>query len=240
MLTNMPDDADEETLKKYARAYILCLLGLTLMSDLYGDQVALHYLPVLADLDNVRRYSCGSAVLAFQYSQLCRASNFKKSQIGGCALLLQFWCWERMRIGRPQPYFRDAPELEDDIHPYFRLSWLYLHWAGPKHFEETPRDSLILYRDHLERMVHDDFIYRPYEKDLMERLHPPKLEQEDTQAYRPSAHELPSNAPPSQPSRPSTSQAPPSAPSHGHDLRPEKTPKQSWLQKIRQRRSRKD
>ncbi|KAL9671781.1 hypothetical protein QQ045_009354 [Rhodiola kirilowii] len=67
-LTNMSNDMDEETMKKYARAYILCLLGLTLMSDLYGDQVALHYLPLLADLDNARRYSWGSAVLAFQYS----------------------------------------------------------------------------------------------------------------------------------------------------------------------------
>ncbi|KAL9673417.1 hypothetical protein QQ045_029674 [Rhodiola kirilowii] len=125
-LNNMPADADEETLKKYARAYILCLLGLTLMANLSGDQVALHYLPLLVDLDNVRRYSWGSAVLAFQYSQLCRASNFKKSQIGGCALLLQFWCWERMRIGRPQPYDRDALELEDDIHPYLRPYWSYL------------------------------------------------------------------------------------------------------------------
>ncbi|KAL9679583.1 hypothetical protein QQ045_017449 [Rhodiola kirilowii] len=125
-LTNMPDNVDEETLKKYARAYILCLLRLTLMLDLYGDQVALHYLPLLADLDNTRRCSWGSVVLAFQYIQLCRASNFKKSQIGGCALLLQFWCWECMRIGAPQPYFRDAPELEDDIHPYFRPCWSYL------------------------------------------------------------------------------------------------------------------
>ncbi|KAL9687964.1 hypothetical protein QQ045_032376 [Rhodiola kirilowii] len=119
-LTNLPDVVDEETLKKYARVYILCLLGLTLMSDLYGDQVALHYLPLLPDLDNARRYSLGSAVLAFQYSQLCKASNLKKSQIGDCALLLQFWSWERMRIGAPQPYFREAPDYEDDIHPFLR------------------------------------------------------------------------------------------------------------------------
>ncbi|KAL9665474.1 hypothetical protein QQ045_020894 [Rhodiola kirilowii] len=56
-LNNMPADADDETLKKYAWAYILCLLGLTLMADLSGDMVALHYLPLLADLDNARRYS---------------------------------------------------------------------------------------------------------------------------------------------------------------------------------------
>ncbi|CAM8905255.1 unnamed protein product [Rhodiola kirilowii] len=65
-LTHMPADADEEMLKKYARAYILCVLGLTLVADLSGDQVPLHYLPLLADLDNVRRYSRGSAILAYQ------------------------------------------------------------------------------------------------------------------------------------------------------------------------------
>ncbi|KAL9672958.1 hypothetical protein QQ045_029211 [Rhodiola kirilowii] len=85
-LTTMPADADDEMLRKYARAYILCLLGMTLVADLSGDSVPLHYLPVLADLDNVRRYSWGSAVLAYQYSQMCRASYIKKQQIGGCPL----------------------------------------------------------------------------------------------------------------------------------------------------------
>ncbi|KAL9667892.1 hypothetical protein QQ045_002261 [Rhodiola kirilowii] len=56
-LNTMSADADEEMLRKYARAYILCILGLTLVADLSGDQVPLHYLPLLADLDNVRRYS---------------------------------------------------------------------------------------------------------------------------------------------------------------------------------------
>ncbi|KAL9685311.1 hypothetical protein QQ045_022759 [Rhodiola kirilowii] len=403
-LTNMPDDVDEETLKKYARAYILCLLGLTLMSNLYGDQVALHYLPLLVDLDNARRYSWGSAVLAFQYSQLCKASNFKKSQIGGCALLLQFWSWERMRIGAPQPYFRQAPDLEDDIHPFLRPCWSYLHWAGPKHFQEVPRGAIVFFRDQLERMtadvslicfnivewhhlirvtrqfgwkqmippspiaftnehhglerkkrfdwrVHlhqyvaiwssryerltngdpgedgedndipsDEYVY--WYSRITRRLILPKLEEENTQVYRPSAHELPSNAaegffstadprpifhrifhtvveelrvlgelrllninpdiiqfengddddmnldddhvtnldsqtagyarpsssrappsppfrpstsqaPPSPPFQPSTSQAPPSPPAHGHQLRTQKLPKQSWLKRLR-------
>ncbi|KAL9663093.1 hypothetical protein QQ045_027930 [Rhodiola kirilowii] len=81
-----------------------------------------------------------------------------------------------MRIGRPQSYNREPPELEDDIHPYYRPCWSYLHWAGPKHFEETPRGSLMFYRDQLEQMVHGDFIYRPYSENLMERLHPVCLE----------------------------------------------------------------
>ncbi|KAL9691919.1 hypothetical protein QQ045_012346 [Rhodiola kirilowii] len=296
-LTRMPADADEEMLKKYARAYILCLLGLTLVADLSGDQVPLHYLPLLANLDNARRYSWGSAVLAYQYSQMCRASYIKKSQIGGCALLLQFWCWERMRIGRPQSYDRDPPELQVDMHPYYRPCWSYLSWARPKHFEETPRGSLIFYRDQLERMNHADFIYRPYEEDLMERLHPVCLDLEAVEGFTSTADSRPifqrifhtvvdelrvlgelrllninpdtiqfgngddddmsvdddhvtnldsqtpcydrpssSQAPPSQPSRASMSYDTPSPPSHGHNLRPAKAPKQSWLQKLRNKR----
>ncbi|KAL9684106.1 hypothetical protein QQ045_021538 [Rhodiola kirilowii] len=293
-----------------------------------------------------------------------------------------------MLIGRPQPYYRDPSELEDDMHPFYRPCWSYLKWAGPKHFEETPRGSLIFYRDQIERMVHGDFIYRPYEEYLMERLHPlirmvatdqkekkvdwrvyladdvrtwnsrwdrliygdsgeegeyidmlsdeyvkwysmitrrliqPKLEEDDTHGYRPSAHELPSNihtllicatqaaegfishadarpifhhifhtavdelqvlgelrllninpdtiqfgngedddmsvdddhatnfesptpchdrlssseAPPSEPPPASMSYDTPSPPGHGHNIRPAKPPKQSWLQKFRNRR----
>ncbi|KAL9667450.1 hypothetical protein QQ045_001809 [Rhodiola kirilowii] len=175
-LNHMPADADEDTLRKYVRACILCLLGLTLMLDLYGDQVALHYLPPLADLDNIRRYNWGSAIFAFEYSHLCRASNLKKSQMACCPLLLQFWSWERMRIGAPQPYWREAPDLEDDIHPFYRPCWSYLHWDRPKLFQEVSSGALVFFRDQLEQMVHGDFIFRPYDEKLMERLHPLWLE----------------------------------------------------------------
>ncbi|KAL9691260.1 hypothetical protein QQ045_011680 [Rhodiola kirilowii] len=239
-LTNMPDDVDEETLKKYARAYILCLLRLTLLSDLYGDQVVLHYLLLLTDLDYTRRYSWGSVILSFQYSQLCKASNLKQSQIGGCALLLQFWSWERMRIGAPQPYFREAPDLEDDIHLFLRPCWSYLHWVGPKNFQEVPHGALVLFRDQLERMVHGDDDDMSLDDD-----HVTNLESHAAGYDRPSSSRAPpsppfrpstSHAPPSPPFRPSTSQAPPSPPAHGHQLRPQKSLKQSWLKRLRRQR----
>ncbi|KAL9685535.1 hypothetical protein QQ045_022986 [Rhodiola kirilowii] len=87
----IPADADEETLKRYARAYILQLLGLTLFSELSGSSVPLHFLPSLDDLDNVRHYSRGSAALAYLYSMLCKASKVGKCQIGGAVLILQLW-----------------------------------------------------------------------------------------------------------------------------------------------------
>ncbi|KAL9688039.1 hypothetical protein QQ045_032452 [Rhodiola kirilowii] len=44
-------DADEETLKKYARVYLLNLIGLTLFTDKSGKTISIYFLPLLEDLD---------------------------------------------------------------------------------------------------------------------------------------------------------------------------------------------
>ncbi|CAM8957638.1 unnamed protein product [Rhodiola kirilowii] len=56
-LTAIPDDADEEMLKKYARAYLLNLIGTTLFSDKSGNTIPLYFLPLLEDHDRVHDYS---------------------------------------------------------------------------------------------------------------------------------------------------------------------------------------
>ncbi|KAL9680978.1 hypothetical protein QQ045_012759 [Rhodiola kirilowii] len=63
----IPANADEETLKRYARAYNLQLLGLTLFSELSGSSVPLHFLLLFENLDTIRQYSWGSAALAYLY-----------------------------------------------------------------------------------------------------------------------------------------------------------------------------
>ncbi|KAL9658896.1 hypothetical protein QQ045_015558 [Rhodiola kirilowii] len=50
-LAQIPVDADDETLKKYARAYLINLLGLTLFGDKSGKAIPLYFLPLLEDLD---------------------------------------------------------------------------------------------------------------------------------------------------------------------------------------------
>ncbi|KAL9678020.1 hypothetical protein QQ045_015858 [Rhodiola kirilowii] len=56
-LAQIPADADEETLKKYIRAYLLTLIGSTLFTDKSGKTIPLYFLPLLEDLDRVRNYS---------------------------------------------------------------------------------------------------------------------------------------------------------------------------------------
>ncbi|KAL9666669.1 hypothetical protein QQ045_001005 [Rhodiola kirilowii] len=89
-LSEIPLDADEEALKKYARAYFICLLGPTLFADKSGKTISLYFLPLLEDLNRVMTYSWRSAVLAYPYSQLCSASKIGHSQIGGAPLIIQF------------------------------------------------------------------------------------------------------------------------------------------------------
>ncbi|MFQ6655264.1 hypothetical protein Gotur_025904 [Gossypium turneri] len=79
-----------------ARAYNMHIIGGEIMPDANNDKVHLMYLPLLADLSNVSSYSWGSAVLAVLYRELCRATDPKVRDIGGCLTLLQSWVLYRM------------------------------------------------------------------------------------------------------------------------------------------------
>ncbi|KAK5839077.1 hypothetical protein PVK06_007836 [Gossypium arboreum] len=66
------------------------------MSDANNNRVHLMYLPLLADLQNVRSYSWGFAVLAMLYRELCWTTKPDAVDIGGCLILLQLWALYRM------------------------------------------------------------------------------------------------------------------------------------------------
>ena len=94
-------DADDATIDRHACAYILYLFGWILFPDKSGDSVQLIYLPLLRDLRRVVEHSRGSAILAYLYCNLCRASRKGTKDIGGCLLRLQIWLWEHIHIERP-------------------------------------------------------------------------------------------------------------------------------------------
>ncbi|CAM8983589.1 unnamed protein product [Rhodiola kirilowii] len=99
-MERVPNDADEEEVKNYARAYLLCTIGSTLMIDLSVNDVSLHFLPLLEDLDAVHTYSWGSVILAYLYRQLCKACEQGHKQLVGCTVSLQLWGWEHFYLGR--------------------------------------------------------------------------------------------------------------------------------------------
>ncbi|KAH1092272.1 hypothetical protein J1N35_019529 [Gossypium stocksii] len=71
-------------------------LGVVLMPDANNNRVYLQYLHLLADLSNDRFYSCGFAVLAMLYHELCRTTKHDAIEIGGCLILLQSWALYQM------------------------------------------------------------------------------------------------------------------------------------------------
>uniref|UniRef100_A0A2N9IAZ4 Aminotransferase-like plant mobile domain-containing protein n=1 Tax=Fagus sylvatica TaxID=28930 RepID=A0A2N9IAZ4_FAGSY len=91
----LPDDANEVTVQQYTRAYILELLGGSYFADKSGEKVHLMFLPMLEDFDAAGRYSWGSAVLAWLYRELCRATDPNACDIAGALILVQLWAWSR-------------------------------------------------------------------------------------------------------------------------------------------------
>ncbi|RYR75055.1 hypothetical protein Ahy_A02g009759 isoform F [Arachis hypogaea] len=63
----LEQDATEERLRKYARGYIMQLIGGILFPDASDSWVHIRWLPLLEDLDACGRLSWGSAVLAWMY-----------------------------------------------------------------------------------------------------------------------------------------------------------------------------
>ena len=103
------EHSTEEDLKRAARAYILHMLGGMLMPDKSTSMVHTQYLPFLEDFEYANSYSWGSAVLAFLYREMCKASKIPDGRgrgrmnvdIGGCMVLLQCWAYYRLPFLAP-------------------------------------------------------------------------------------------------------------------------------------------
>lgn len=88
-------DAGDEVIQQHARYHILVRMGALLFMDKSADRVSLLPLQLLNPISNARRYSWGSAALAWLYRQLCSASKKEAMQIGGALLLVQLWAYSR-------------------------------------------------------------------------------------------------------------------------------------------------
>ncbi|RYR65312.1 hypothetical protein Ahy_A03g011254 isoform E [Arachis hypogaea] len=102
----LPADASDETVRVYARAYILMLLSSQLFADKNANRVHLRWLPYLASLDDLGRYSWASAALAWLYRCLCRGTNRNVVNLAGPLQLLQSWIFWRFPTLRPSGFDR--------------------------------------------------------------------------------------------------------------------------------------
>ncbi|KAK5831519.1 hypothetical protein PVK06_015317 [Gossypium arboreum] len=97
-------DNDSTELKRirYARAYILEMIGGYLMPDLSRYRVHLRWLLKLVNFRAAGELSWGSVVLATLYREMCGATRPNKAKIGGCLSLLQLWARCRFPFLRPR------------------------------------------------------------------------------------------------------------------------------------------
>ncbi|XP_025647839.1 protein MAIN-LIKE 1-like [Arachis hypogaea] len=66
-----PEEADEETVRRFTRAYIMMLLGTQLFDDKSGNRIHIRWLPFVARLEEMGGYSWRSATLAWLYRCIC-------------------------------------------------------------------------------------------------------------------------------------------------------------------------
>ncbi|RYQ90535.1 hypothetical protein Ahy_B09g096591 isoform C [Arachis hypogaea] len=92
-IRHMPPTDDPDTLRQYARYYILLLIVGYLMTDKSNNFVHLHWLPLLQDFGWCRVLSWSSAVLTRTYYSLCSAIYRGTTDIAGYTPLLESWIY---------------------------------------------------------------------------------------------------------------------------------------------------
>ncbi|XBI34967.1 hypothetical protein VPH35_120714 [Triticum aestivum] len=95
-----PEDANEDTVKTYARVYMRYVISRTMFADGTCKNAPWMWLKALIVFDS--KWSWGSATLAYLYRQLDEACCRQSGGIGGCLLALSIWSWERLPVGRPK------------------------------------------------------------------------------------------------------------------------------------------
>ncbi|KAG9456253.1 hypothetical protein H6P81_000761 [Aristolochia fimbriata] len=155
-----PAKASEEVAQQYARAYLLHLLGATVLADGTGSHVHLMYLLLFEDFDTAGNYAWGSATLAFLYRELSKGCQAGAGGVSGCLSLLQLWAWEHLDIGRPH-LLEDRIEIDGP---------LGTRWNGKKKKGGNSHGALRLYRAELEYLKPYQINWQPYSDEIFRKL----------------------------------------------------------------------
>ncbi|XP_021775753.1 serine/threonine-protein phosphatase 7 long form homolog [Chenopodium quinoa] len=180
----LPPGADDAQVQRYARAYLFFLISGVLFGNKSGIHLQLIYVQLLDhDWDHIRGYSWGSACLATLYRQLCRASHVGANEIGGPLIVLQFWAWEHIHVGRPgrPAIHRRGEQDQDDQYQAYDAPPLPTpdeaygcRWVVPRLTHAHAARGLPYYRDALDRLTEDQVTWDPYVPDLVDAM-PPHL-----------------------------------------------------------------
>ncbi|GAU35365.1 hypothetical protein TSUD_57140 [Trifolium subterraneum] len=133
-----------------ARAYLLLLVGCTILTDKSYTRVNAKWLPMFRDLSTLNKFSWASAPLVCLYDNLNDASMFTTHALAGYPTLLQCWIHE---------YFPTLGRRGESIHRcddmgYPRaMRWVY----------KQGKTKLPAYRPIMDALTPSDVIWRPFE-----------------------------------------------------------------------------
>ncbi|RYR23302.1 hypothetical protein Ahy_B03g068543 [Arachis hypogaea] len=99
-----PEGANGEIVRRYARAYIMMLLGTQLFVDKSGNRIHIRWLLYMARLEEMGGYSWSSTALAWLYRCMCQVANKHVVKLAGPLQLLQSWIFWRFPGFRPAGY----------------------------------------------------------------------------------------------------------------------------------------
>ncbi|KAA0053396.1 serine/threonine-protein phosphatase 7 long form-like protein [Cucumis melo var. makuwa] len=114
----LPPDADVVNVQRYARVYIMQLIGGFLFVDKSNTLVHCMFLQFIFDFDQAGTYAWGAVTLAWLYRELCRANHAQSLEITGPLMLVQVWAYDRFPIIVPQ-----RPLQHSDAPPSSSLSY---------------------------------------------------------------------------------------------------------------------
>ncbi|KAL4349784.1 hypothetical protein AHAS_Ahas10G0076600 [Arachis hypogaea] len=141
----------EESIMRYVRCQIFCLLGSTLFTNKSTAYAHAKYLPLLRDFERIHTYSWGSACLAHLYRALCRASRYDTKEMYGPLNLLFVWAWERMPCIAPIPR-HILPPAEIPV---------AMRWSHSERSAAWLEKTVETFRHDIDYM--QEFDWRPYE-----------------------------------------------------------------------------
>ncbi|XLU20389.1 hypothetical protein S245_056455, partial [Arachis hypogaea] len=142
----------EESIRRYVRCQIFCLLGSTLFTDKSTAYAHAEYLPLLRDFERIHTYSWGSACLAHLYRALCRASRYDTKEMDGPLNLLFVWAWERMPCIAPVPR-HILPPAEIPV---------AMRWSHSERSTTWLEKTVVTFRHDIDYMQ-EQFEWQPYE-----------------------------------------------------------------------------
>ncbi|KAJ3684672.1 hypothetical protein LUZ61_013836 [Rhynchospora tenuis] len=149
---SLPENSPPEEVKKYAICFMLDLFGSVMFPNKSGYLYS-HFLPLIHAVENPRKFSWGSGLLAYLYRGLCKGAEEKTKSFAFCAVFLQIWAWTRFPIGRPEPNM--VPE-EYEALP------LGSRWVGGHDYGDVPHGSVSAYRLAFEELRDDHINWDAY------------------------------------------------------------------------------